>query len=472
MSLNNLRTAIGTSDSVILLASTCDFPQAGLAQIESEIIQYNHASDNSLSGVTRGVAGTSAASHSAGKSVTFVASFSPNVAITSTVSIISGSGAPTNGQTGVGVAGEGSLYINTSNGTCYINTGSISNPTWVLFQSGSDLGITQLTGDVTAGPGNGSQVATVVSTAAVKTLHADANPNLTGNVQLVSGTNISLSQVGNVITINVSGGSGANTSLSNLSSVAINTPLLNVNGVISAPAYAYTAEPNTGQYLSPGNGLRFAIQGVESLRLKQNQVQMAADGSNSVPSLAFASDSTTGWWFSSGIIHSGVATTEVLQITSSGLILIGTSTINMGANKISNMADPTLAQDAATKHYVDNSLPVQSATAQLLGTSGTVGPNTLYTPSVDGTFIFNFYGAVSAANNDTSIGINLNFTDTQGSRTEALTLLTVSTGYTNSSRNSIAIRAVAGQPITYDLFGNVDGTTVYDLFVTLTKVSN
>lgn len=38
------------------------------------------------------------------------------------------------------------------------------------------------------------------------TIHADANPNLTGNVQLVSGTNITLSQAGQAITVNATGG--------------------------------------------------------------------------------------------------------------------------------------------------------------------------------------------------------------------------------------------------------------------------
>lgn len=79
-------------------------------------------------------------------------------------------------------------------------------PMWTPLTLAADGGITQLTGDVTAGPGTGSQVATVSSTAAVKTIHADAHANLTGNVQLVSGTNVTLTQVGQAITIAASGG--------------------------------------------------------------------------------------------------------------------------------------------------------------------------------------------------------------------------------------------------------------------------
>lgn len=48
------------------------------------------------------------------------------------VVIMTGSAAPTNGTTGDNFAGPGSLYVATSTGVLYINTGSISNPTWTV----------------------------------------------------------------------------------------------------------------------------------------------------------------------------------------------------------------------------------------------------------------------------------------------------------------------------------------------------
>ena len=48
------------------------------------------------------------------------------------VVIMTGSAAPTNGTTGDNFAGPGSLYVATSTGVLYINTGAISNPTWVV----------------------------------------------------------------------------------------------------------------------------------------------------------------------------------------------------------------------------------------------------------------------------------------------------------------------------------------------------
>ena len=41
-------------------------------------------------------------------------------------------GAPTNGTTGDNFAGTGSLYVDSTAGKLYINTGAISNPTWVV----------------------------------------------------------------------------------------------------------------------------------------------------------------------------------------------------------------------------------------------------------------------------------------------------------------------------------------------------
>lgn len=44
-----------------------------------------------------------------------------------------GSGAPTDGVTGAGVTGKGSLYIDATGGEVYINTGTKAAPTWKLI---------------------------------------------------------------------------------------------------------------------------------------------------------------------------------------------------------------------------------------------------------------------------------------------------------------------------------------------------
>jgi len=64
----------------------------------------------------------------------------------------------------------------------------------------------------------------------VDSIHADASPNLVGDVQLVSGTNVTLSQVGQAITVAASGGASF--------------PLIATASSETAPAYSFTV--NTG----------------------------------------------------------------------------------------------------------------------------------------------------------------------------------------------------------------------------------
>ena len=46
-------------------------------------------------------------------------------------------GVPVDGTTGDNFAGKGSLYVNISTGILYINTGTITSPTWVVVGSQS-----------------------------------------------------------------------------------------------------------------------------------------------------------------------------------------------------------------------------------------------------------------------------------------------------------------------------------------------
>lgn len=52
--------------------------------------------------------------------------------MSSDVCVLVGANAPVDGTTGDNYAGPGSLYVATSTGVLYINTGAISNPTWVV----------------------------------------------------------------------------------------------------------------------------------------------------------------------------------------------------------------------------------------------------------------------------------------------------------------------------------------------------
>jgi hypothetical protein len=77
-SATTLQTALtNTTGTTIVLASTSAFPAAGTIQIGTEFISYtnNNTTTNTLTGGARGVDGTTAATHSAGATVTNITSY-------------------------------------------------------------------------------------------------------------------------------------------------------------------------------------------------------------------------------------------------------------------------------------------------------------------------------------------------------------------------------------------------------------
>jgi hypothetical protein len=54
------------------------------------------------------------------------------IRVSNNVVVITAAGVPVNGTTGDNYAGTGSLYVDVTAGKLYINTGAISNPTWVV----------------------------------------------------------------------------------------------------------------------------------------------------------------------------------------------------------------------------------------------------------------------------------------------------------------------------------------------------
>lgn len=153
-----LKLTFAADTKIQVVGPILDAPNGGVLQIESEQIYFLHANVNEYLDCTRAFNGTSAANHSAGVLVTNITNDFQALIVE-----LTGTVAPTNGVTGVNLAPTGSRYTRTTNGTVFINTGTLLAPVWTALQEGSDLGITQLTGDVTAGPGNGSQAATLAT---------------------------------------------------------------------------------------------------------------------------------------------------------------------------------------------------------------------------------------------------------------------------------------------------------------------
>jgi hypothetical protein len=208
-----------------------------------------------------------------------------------------------------------------SAGQSFVDTAGDGILSWATVTSG----ITQLTSDVTAGPGSGSQAATVayVGGTAAATIAAS-----------VTTANNALPKAGGTMAGNIAMGTNKVTGL----------------GAATTNGDAVRYEQVNGQYLPIGGG---TLTGVTLL----------PDGSAAAPALAFGADTNTGIW------RGG---TDTVGLTTGGInrFLITTTSV---ATALPTAIQGTTTNDSASSGYVGEYVSSTQTFTAVPGASGDYG---------------------------------------------------------------------------------------------------
>jgi len=245
-----------------------------------------------------------------------------------------------------GSANAGDIIYNTTsnvfkyyNGSAWVDPSTGSYTSWTLQgDSGSNQTITDGTTVDWAG-GTGITTATTSNTLTI----TNSLPFNSLTLAATSGSNSNIADEG---TITIAAGTGITTTNNGSGTVTIAA-----TGAGSMSEWVLAGDTGSSQTITDGNTVTIAGgTGIDTAAGATDTVTLTLD-LEEVPSLTPAGGSNDELVYLQDGSDQGRATVDSFPVNEFGT---ANGSLNMGTNKIINVTNPTLAQDAATKNYVDS----------------------------------------------------------------------------------------------------------------------